>query len=186
MTRDLIIKHFTDNIKQYQKYARNIAGEDADDLFQECAVMLLEYPEARLIGYWNEKEGLKPIFLKMLSLQFKSKTSYYHKQYRKQEKFIQDKGQDIVYNEKANDTEELAVEISDVKRAELNVHTLSGELFPSELEELIWNLYKETGSLRKTLAAIPEAHAQKFDLKLVHTIIRKFRKSIKSYLNIVA
>lgn len=187
MTRDQIIADFTRDIKKFQQFARNIAGENHEDLFQECCLMLLEFPEARLLSYVNPTQGLKPFFIRMLINQYKSTTSKYHKEYRKQNAFIQTKGSDVVYNETALLMEsEIEVEAADCIKARDNVHTLNGELFPSPLEEMVFALYVEHTSLRKALDAIPAEHAHLFDLKLVHTIVKKFRRTIKNYLNVVS
>lgn len=187
MNRELIIKHFTDNVKQYQKYARNIAGEDADDLFQECSLMLLEFPEARLIGYWNPEEGLKPFFLKMLSLQYRSKTSRFDKEYRKQNRFIQEKGSEFEKNGFDIKTENEAraqmedVEDQFIKIALDNIARLTGSLFTSDVERIIFDTYVEQGSLRKTLAALPDPIRESVDLKTVHETVRKQAKAIRSF-----
>lgn len=195
MTKNEILKDFTDNIRAFQKYARNIAGEqDADDLFQECALMLLELPEEKLLSYYNPDQGLKPIFIRILCNQYKSKTSKFHKEYRKQQIFLQTKGADIVYNDQATELEPFEVDYNEMIKARDQVYALNGEMFPSALEEMIFNLYVETGSLRKTLAAIDPDEVAKhsagkkteelFDLKTVHTIVKKFRKTIKIYFKI--
>ena len=151
--------------------------------------MLLEFPEARLKSYWNEKEGLKPFFIRLLLNQYKSTTSKYHKEYRKQNQFIQAKGKDIIYNSPnavslvwAGPTDE-EVEFKEVEAARNGVHKLNGEMFPNEAEEMVFGLYVETGSLRKALAAIPEEDRDKYDLKKVHEIVKKFRRTIKNHLN---
>lgn len=180
MNREQILNHFTTNIKSYQQYAKNIAGaDDADDLFQECSMMLLEYSEERLISYWNEKDGLKPFFLRMLQLQYKSKTSYFHSKYRKQEQFINDKGADIVYHEQATEIEGREVDMNEIVKA-------ANSVSDNGFKNMIWDLYVETGSLRKTLAAIPEEYADLFDLKLIHRIVQKFQRDIKRQLTISA
>lgn len=196
MNRELIIKHFIDNLKDYKQLALNIAGtQDADDLFQECTLMLLEFKEERLISYWNIEKGLKPFFIRMLLNQYKSKTSKFHKEYRKQEQFIQSKGADIVHNEQALEVEEFDVDFNEMTKVRDNVHVLNGQLFPSELEDMVFRLYTETGSLRKTLAAIDRDEVRRlggkevddlFDLKTVHTIVKKFRRTIKGYFKIAA
>jgi DNA-directed RNA polymerase specialized sigma24 family protein len=179
MNREQILNHFTKNIKDYQQYAKNIGGtDDADDLFQECSMMLLEYSEERLISYWNEREGLKPFFLRMLQLQYKSKTSYFHAKYRKQEQFINDSSADIRYHEQTAEIEGFEVNINEVVAA-------SNSVSNNTFENMVWNLYIETGSLRKTLAAIPEEYADLFDLKLVHRMVQKFQREIKRRMNLV-
>lgn len=181
LNREFIINHFTTNVKQYQRYALNIAGADnADDLFQECTLMLLEFNEERLLSYWNKSEGLKPFFIRMLCLQYKSKTSKFHKEYRKQEQFIQKNGAQIVYNGQQLE-QEAEIDMSELKSVRGKVHAYNGEMFPSELEEMVFDLYVEKGSLRKALEAIPEQHAAKFDLKKVHEIVKKFRRTIKKH-----
>jgi DNA-directed RNA polymerase specialized sigma24 family protein len=183
MNREQIINEFTTNLNTFQKLARNIAGpQDADDLFQECTLMLLEFSEERLISYYNPTQGLKPFFLRMLINQYRSKTSKFHKEYRKQEQFIQKQGAAIVYNEQATEIETNEPELKDMEKARDNVHILNGEMFPNEMENMVFFLYTETGSLRKTLAAIPHDTAHLFDLKTVHTIVKKYRRTIKTYL----
>jgi hypothetical protein len=178
INREFILDHFTKNIKQYQQYAMNIAGvDDADDLFQECASMLLEYSEERLISYWNKNEGLKPFFIRMLTLQYRSKTSYYHAKYRKQEQFINNKGTDIAYNDHATIIEDYEIDMNEVITAANSVSS-------NPYENLIWNLYVEHGSIRKALAALPGEYKDLFDVKLVHRIAKKFQRQIKKQLNI--
>jgi hypothetical protein len=179
-----IIREFAAKSEDFKRMARNIAGEDADDLFQEVALMILEFKEERLIGYYNPTQGLKPIFLRMLCNQYRSKTSKFHKDYRKQEQFIQSKGSDIAYNDQTTELEEFNVDYNEMLTAVDNVSRMNGELFPCELETMIFELYTETGSLRKTLAAIHEDHKGKFDLKTVHEIVKKFRRTIKAHFNI--
>lgn len=187
MTRENIINEFTANIKDFKRLAFNIAGsQDADDLFQECTLMLLEFSEERLISYYNPTQGLKPFFIRMLILQYRSKTSKFHKEYRKQEHFLNNKGADIVHNEQTTELESFDVDPSEIKAATRNVYRLNGEMFANGMEEMIWNLYTDKGSLRKALAAVPEQYANLFDLKAVHTIVKKYRRSIKSYLKMTA
>lgn len=195
MTRELILKSFSDNVKQFQKYARNIGGEqDGDDLFQECALMVLEFEEERLIGYWNPTEGLKPFFLRMLKLQYHSKTSYFHAKYRKENQFIQSKGKDILYNAGTVDIEEPEVDRMVIDTITDNLHVCKAavskdkqiSLFRNDSELTIWELYVEAGSLRKTLAALPEELRDKYDLKKVHEIVKDYRKTFKSFLKIAA
>ncbi len=176
--------------------ALNVSNrQDADDLFQECAVMLLEFSEERLISYYNPNHGLKPIWLRILVNQYKSKTSRFHKQYRKQEQFIQDKGADIVYNDQSTELDDFTVDMSELNTARDNVHRLNGEMFPSELEEMVFALYVDTGSLRKTLAAIDPEEVKKlsgkksvelFDLKTVHEIVKKYRRTIRAFVSAAA
>lgn len=115
MNRDFIIKEFTDNIKKFQQLAYNIGGEqDADDLFQECSLMLLEFSEERLISYYNPTQGLKPFFIRMLLNQYKSKTSKFHNKYRKQEQFLHAQGSNITYNQQATELEAFEVDAEDM------------------------------------------------------------------------
>lgn len=186
LNREFIVKHFTRNVKEYQQYAKNIAGQDdADDLFQECTLMLLEFSEERLISYWNHNEGLKPFFIRMLCLQYKSKTSKFHKEYRKQAQFIQRDGQKIVLNGQQLE-QEPDINPAEIQKLRENIHTLNGEMFPCELEEMAFNLYVETGSLRKALAALPGEHTNKFDLKRMQELVRKYRRTIKKHYDKVA
>jgi hypothetical protein len=182
-TRANCVDHFTTNIAFYQRLAKNIAGQDSDDLFQECTLMLLEFPEERIVSYWNEKEGLKPFFIRLLCNQYKSNTSKFHKEYRKQDRFIQTNGADITYNDQSTEIEPFAIDLGEMTKARDRVHVLNGEMFPNEKEDMVFRLYTETGSLRKTLAAIDPKDAPLFDLKKVHEIVKKFRRTIKKELN---
>ncbi|MEO7535854.1 MAG: hypothetical protein ABIU30_18480 [Ferruginibacter sp.] len=185
MNRQTIITEFTNNIDAFQKLAYNIAGQqDAEDLFQECTLMLLEFDEDRLISYYNPTQGIKPFFIRMLMNQYRSKTSKFHTKYRKQEQFIQSNGADIVHNEQSTELEAFDVPYEEMVKVRDSVHYLNGQLFPSELEDMCFKLYTETGSLRKTLAAIEPQYQHLFDLRTVHEIVKKFRRTIKDYFNI--
>ena len=106
MTRTEIIKEFTDNLTAFTQISANIAGEDdAPDLMQSCILMLLEMKEDKLQAAYNLKEGLKPYFIRMLCLQYKSTTSYFHRDYRKQGIEIRKKKDDILLNEPRSEVE---------------------------------------------------------------------------------
>ncbi len=176
INRDFILNHFTQNIETYQQYARNIAGiDDAPDLMSECTLMLLEFSEERLISYWNKSEGLKPCFIRMLMLQYRSKTSYFHGKYRKENEQINKKGADIAYSDHASKIENPAHEMSDISRIANNVSD-------NEFENIIWNAYVETGSLRKALAALPDEYRECINIGLIRAIVTKFRQEIKQRL----
>jgi hypothetical protein len=186
MTREQIIKEFTDNIQAFQDLAFNIAGEqDADDLFQLCSLMLLEFPEDRLIRYYNPTQGLRPFFIRMLLNQYKSKTSKFHKEYRRQELQLQQKANDIILNEPQSEEEHEAGYFEQINKACNSIYDQADNKVVADLEKMIWDLYVETGSLRKTLAAIPEDYADLLDLKSVHIIVKKFQNTIKTYLSAV-
>ncbi len=177
INRDFILNHFTQNIVAYKQYARNIAGQDdCHDLFQECASMMLEYSEERLLSYWNQKEGLKPCFIRMLMLQYRSKTSYFHGKYRKEGEQINKKGADISYNDHRDTLENPAHQMSDIVRAAKSVSD-------DETEILIWSLYVETGSLRKAQAALPGEYRELVNIGLIRAIVTKFQQEIKRRLN---
>ena len=181
LNREFIIKDFASHAKEFMKYARNIAGvDDADDLFQECSLMVLEFSEDRILKYWNPTQGLKPFFLRMLMLQYRSKTSKFHKEYRKQEQFVNKHAAQIVYNGHQLE-QEAEINTAEILKLRDKVHILNGELFPCELEELAFNLYVETGSLRKALAALPEQHADKFNLDRMQELVKKYRRTIKKH-----
>ena len=183
MTRDEVIKEFTDNIQDFQTLAFNIAGEqDADDLFQLCSLMLLEFPEDRLISYYNPTQGLKPFFIRMLCNQYKSTTSKFHKDYRKQELEIRKKCEDIILNEPTSEEEPELEYFERIHLACKKLYDQTENKVVADLERMVWDLYVETGSLRKTVASIPEKYAELLDLKSVHTIVKKFQNTIKSYL----
>lgn len=182
MKKDSIIKEFTDDIKKFQQYAKNIAGDDADDLFQMVSLMILEMPEEKLISYYNHKEGLKPAFLRMLILQYRSKTSYFHKDYRKEQQELTKKADDIIYNTPQS-SEELSPEyLTAVENAYKELAKQTGNDLVAQFEQLIWDTYVDKGSLRKTLAAISENYPDIIDLKGVHEIVKRFQATIKKHL----
>lgn len=185
MNRETIIKEFTTNIEKFQKLALNIAGEqDSEDLFQLCTLELLEMPEDRLISYYNPAQGLKPFFIRMLCNQYRSKTSKFHKLYRKQEQELKKKADDILLNTPQSPEEYETAIFDKVEKIcnELYFDADSNEL--AQLERTVWSLYVEHRSLRKTLDALPEQYAGIVDLKSVHTIVRKFRRTLKAGLNV--
>lgn len=183
MNREIILNEFTANIKSFQQYARNIANEqDADDLFQACVLMLWEFPEERLIAAYNPAQGLKPFFIRMLQLQYNSKTSYFHKDYRKQEIDLQKKTEDIILNAPQSEEEFEPGYFETINKACESIYDHAGSKEVADLEKVVWELYVETGSLRKTVDALPSEYADLLDLKSVHTIVRKFRRTIKERL----
>ncbi|MEP6551953.1 MAG: hypothetical protein ABJB11_00330 [Ferruginibacter sp.] len=185
MTRETIIKEFTDNIEAFEKLAYNIAGEDdAEDLFQECTLMLLEFPEDRLISYHNPTQGLKPFFIRMLMNQYRSETSKFHKNYRKQESDLRNKMEDIILNEPQSEYGPSSNFMELANKACDNIYLSNENKLAADIENMVWTLFVETGSLRKTLTAIPEEYADLFDLKTVHVIVKKFRRTIKEKLSL--
>lgn len=184
MNRTDIINEYAANATAFRKVALNIAGEqDAEDLYQEVSLMILEFTEERLISYYNPRQGLKPIYIRMLCNQYRSKTSKFHKEYRKQEQFIQSNQDSILLNEPQSQYGQEPEFFDKVKEACENIYNEAGGSVVADLEQTIWELYVETGSLRKTLAAIPEEYQKLFDLKTVHEIVKKFRRTIKEHLN---
>ncbi len=179
MTRKEIVQHFTDNINQYMKYTKNIAGEEWEDLFQTVSLMILEFPEERLISYWNPKEGLKPIFLRLLLNQYKSKTSKYHKDYRKDELNRREKFSEIILNQPQSEEEPEDILLN---RIGYTLHDFYGTIedrAASNVIAMVWDLYVQEGSLRKTLAAVPEKYADLLDLKDVHCIVKKVKRTLQ-------
>lgn len=189
MNREQIIQHFTNNVKEYQRYARNIAGrDDADDLFQECTVMLLEFSEERLQGYWNKDEGLKPFFLRMLQLQYNSKTSKFDKEYRKQNRYLVDGALETIQqadmsfedeNEEDYNTAECVIARAHLRNSYAQTIELFDAVTPENIFDVVFDTYVEQGSLRKTLNALPEEYRNKLDLKKVQEIVNRMRKSLK-------
>lgn len=183
MNRIEIIKEFTDNIEAFQKLAFNVSGEqDSDDLMQTCTLMLLEFPEDRLISYYNPNQGLKPFFIRLLCNQYRSKTSHFHKLYRKEEINLNNKKEDILLNEPQSLKEFEPGYFEQINEACQSIYTEAGCVELAELEKTVWGCYVETGSLRKTLAALPDEYADLVDLKTIHVIVKKFRRTIKQKL----
>lgn len=184
MTKDEIINEFIKDIKKFEKLAYNIAGaQDADDLFQTCFLMLLEFSEEKLISYYNPTQGLKPIFIRMLCNQYKSTTSAYHKQYRKQEMELQKKKEDILLNAPIS-SEEKPEYFDKIQAACQMIYDNAPSPEVAELEKMVWEIYIEQGSLRKAMPAIPAPYNELLSLKDVHQIIRKFQRTIKERLNV--
>jgi hypothetical protein len=185
MNRETIIKEFTDNIKDFQKLALNIAGEqDCEDLMQLCTLELLEMSEARLIAAYNPTQGLKPFFIRVLCLQYRSKTSKYHKYYRKDGQFLIKNFDDITLNTPQSIDEYEPGYFDKIENICQGLYNDAGSNELAQLEKTIWEAYVQKGSLRKTLDAIPPQYADILDLKAVHTIIKKFRRTLKAGLNV--
>ena len=183
LSREEIIKEFTDNLETFTQLAYNIAGEgDAPDLMQSCTLMLLEMKEDKLQAAYNPKQGLKPYFIRMLCLQYKSTTSYFHRDYRKQGIEIRKKKEDILLNEPQSEIEYDANYFILIDLACHSVYDYSENKLVAELGKIVWALYVEHGSLRKTLAALPENYRDILDLKTVHGIVSHYQQSIKNYL----
>lgn len=184
MTRTEIIKEFTDNLKAFTQLALNIAGEDdAADLMQSCTLMLLEMKEDKLQAAYNPTQGLKPYFIRMLCIQYKSKTSYFHRDYRKQEIEIRKKREDILLNEPQSEIEYQTNYFKQIELACKTVYNNSENKLVAELGKVVWALYVEHGSLRKTLAALPEHYRDILDLRTVHIIVLNYQQAIKDYLD---
>lgn len=185
MTRDEMINEFTSKLKKFERIAFNIAGEDdAPDLFQMCLLMLLEKNEAQLQAAYNPNEGLKPYFISMLKLQYTSGTSYFHRDYRKQEIQLREKRNDILLN--APQSEDLTADnpayFEAIEAACKTIYDNAPSPLVADLQKKVWELYIEHGSLRKTLAALPQVYTDLLDLKSVHVIVQKFQRTIKEYL----
>ena len=183
MTRTEIIKEFTDNIKAFTQLALNIAGEnDAPDLMQSCTLMLLEMKEDKLQAAYNPLQGLKPYFIRMLCLQYKSTTSYFHRDYRKQQIVLRNKIDDILLNEPQSEAESHTDKFILIETACQSIYNNAENKAVATLGKLVWALYIEHGSLRKTLTALPEIYRGIVDLKAVHTIVQHYQQTIKDYL----
>ena len=184
ITRTEIIKEFTDNLKDFTQLALNIAGEDdAPDLMQSCTLMLLEMKEDKLQAAYNPTQGLKPYFIRMLCLQYKSTTSYFHRDYRKQAIEIRKKKDDILLNEPQSEIEYDDNYFIQIDLACQNIYDNSENKLVAELGKVVWALYVEHGSLRKTLVSLPENYRDILDLKTVHGIVSHYQQSIKDFLN---
>ena len=183
-TRTEIIKEFINNLKAYTQLALNIAGEDdAPDLMQSCTLMLLEMKEDKLQAAYNPTQGLKPYFIRMLCLQYKSKTSYFHRDYRRQGIEIRNKREDILLNEPQSEIEHQTNYFNQIELACQSVYDNSENKLVAELGKVVWTLYVEHGSLRKTLAALPDNYRGLLDLKTVHCIVLNYQHTIKDYLH---
>ncbi|TWF38839.1 DNA-directed RNA polymerase specialized sigma24 family protein [Chitinophaga polysaccharea] len=93
MNREQIINQLSrDN--EYHNICRQIGRDDADDLYQELMLYILEIPEEKLTRL-NES-CLKCFFYRMAEKQYKSKTSAFHKKYRREAEIIREHANDIV------------------------------------------------------------------------------------------
>lgn len=77
----------------YQTICRQIAKDLGDDLFQELAIILMEYDEARLQRIWPRMKGY---FYRMAHIQFHGTKSEFFKKYRGHDKHVRDNHADIL------------------------------------------------------------------------------------------
>lgn len=133
----------------------------------------------------NPTQGLKPYFNRMLCLQYKSSTSYFYRDYRQQAIEIKKrkKKDDILLNEPQSEVESQTNYFKQIELACKKGYNNSENKLVAELGKIVWFLYVEHGSLRKTLAALPEYYREVSDLKTVHGIISHYQQSIKDNLN---
>ncbi|WP_212005763.1 sigma-70 family RNA polymerase sigma factor [Chitinophaga sp. HK235] len=79
MNREQIINQLAHD-PEYHTICRQVARTDADDLYQELMLFILEIPEDKLARL-NET-CLKCFFFRMAQKQYNSKTSAYHRKFR--------------------------------------------------------------------------------------------------------
>ncbi|MBV7534067.1 hypothetical protein [Chitinophaga sp. sic0106] len=94
MNRDAIIDQFARD-PEYKAICLQVAGDpvDADDLYQELCLFVLEITEDKLRRL-NES-CLKCFFYRMAQKQFNSKTSAYHKKFRRDGMIVRQHAEDI-------------------------------------------------------------------------------------------
>jgi DNA-directed RNA polymerase specialized sigma24 family protein len=93
MNRHEIVNRFIYD-PEYKNMCKQIANEDADDLYQEIVLILLEMPYEKVEAI--NDTCMKCFFYVVASRQYNSVTSPFHKKYRKEAQFIQKHGADIL------------------------------------------------------------------------------------------
>ena len=118
----------------------------------------------------------------MLINQYRSKTSKFHKQYRKQELEIREKAEDILLNTPQSEEEPDGLYLKAINVISGNIYRRAVNNETAALLKTVWELYVEQKSLRKTLALLPDIYSSFLSLKDVHEIVRNFQRIIKNQL----
>lgn len=163
MNRHDIVESFISD-PEYKSMCSQIAGADADDLYQELVLILLEMPHDR-VEKINES-CIKCFFYTVASRQYRSATSPFHTKYRKHGEFISKHASDInKFMETTLPDDDL---IRKVGRAVKDVYWY---------DIRILSLYAEHGTFQKVsdLVGIP--------LKSIHHTVTNTRKLIKKKIN---
>lgn len=163
MERDKALQVFTD--PAYKAICVNIAGDDADDLYQELFLYLAELPTDKL----EQIVTTCPLcwFATAAKNQYRSSGSRFHKLYRQDEIQQRDHHADVIaaiYSEPDPRTDNLP-------------------LIMSAIDSLHWydyhvlTYYAEAGSLRAL------SRRTKIPVKSLHDTITIARKTIKKYIH---
>lgn len=159
MNRHEIVDAFISD-PEYKNMCKQISGDNADDLYQELVLILLEMPYEKVEAI--NASCIKCFFYTVASRQYRSVNSPFHKKYRKDAQFIQKHGADIMQlMESTAPDEEL---IKKVDRASKDVPWY---------DIGILSLYAEHGTLQKVsdMVGIP--------LKSIHHTVTNTRTLIK-------
>jgi DNA-directed RNA polymerase specialized sigma24 family protein len=87
MNREQIINEFVKD-KEYRAICRQVAGNDADDLYQELVLFVLGIPDDKLTRL-NES-CLKCFFYRMAQRQYCSRNSSFYRKYKREREWLRD------------------------------------------------------------------------------------------------
>lgn len=87
MNREQIIDAFVKD-GEYRDITRRVAGADADDLYQELVLFVLEIPDEKLARL--NDTCLKCFFYRMAQKQYNSKNSAFYRKYKKERYLLRD------------------------------------------------------------------------------------------------
>ncbi|ASZ14523.1 RNA polymerase sigma factor [Chitinophaga pendula] len=165
MTKNDIFKTI-DKDPRFRKACQLVATEsEADDLYQEVVLILLQLPEDKLLQLSGS--CLYCYFARIVVHEYCSSRSKYHRKYRKDQLPLNRDTRgviDALYSDQPDD-ENLHDDIASALR-QLN-----------ERERQMIELYAELGSTRKV------SEKTKIPVTTVHTALVNARKVIKSHLN---
>lgn len=163
MNRADIISEFVSD-PTYKDMCNQIARADADDLYQELVLILLEMPADKL----EKVNGscMKCFFYTTAYNQYCSATSPFHKKYRKDATFIHQHRDAILQLMQSTEPDEDLID-------KMNMAVKAVDWYDSE----IMQLYAQHGTLQKVsdLVGIP--------LKSIHHTVTNTRNLIKKKIN---
>lgn len=166
MNQDQIINEFVRD-QDYRAICRKVGGNDADDLYQELVLLVLEIPEAKLTQL-NET-CLKCFFYRMAERQYNRPNSAFYRKYRKPNRLMKEHAENIaLFEHSADGLDDLIAEV---------------EQAMTELDGIYWydakmmRVYAEIGSMRAV------AEETGIPLISIHGTVNKARKFLKSKTN---
>lgn len=160
MNREQIIDKFVKD-DEYRAICRQVAGSDADDLYQELVLFILEISTEKLVRL--DETCLKCFFFRMAQKQYRSNNSAFFRKYRKEGIVLREHADDIIQQQQ--DTAIPQEVIDDTLKA---VEAL--EWYDRE----ILNWYAQQGSMRAVSQDI------RIPLTSIQGTIKNARKEVKS------